>query len=217
MAALASHNVPSLDKVVDGLKEHGVFPDILPYSTAQQLKGVLEISYPSGASITAGQKPHRDEVQQEPKVRFHPPSALDASASYTLIMTDPDLMKHNDPLDKQVRHWVQPGLKLATAESPVLAAVRPPHTTFLASAPMPMTGAHRYVFILARETRDVGTGERNGQADFKERLKFDATEFVREQGLEVVGVALMKVAPTAAAGAADAALMAESAKHMVTG
>jgi phosphatidylethanolamine-binding protein (PEBP) family uncharacterized protein len=143
--------------------------------------------------------------------------ALDTSATYTLIMTDPDLMKTNDPIDKQVRHWVQPGL--STSESGELTATRPPHTTFLPSAPMPGTGPHRYVFILAREpTGSAPTvGERDGNADFKERLQFLAGEFIKEHNLHVVGVACMKIAPTAAAGADDVKLMAESAKHMVTG
>jgi hypothetical protein len=143
---------------------------------------------------------------------------LDAAASYTLILTDPDLMKTNDPVDKQVRHWVQPGLK-TLGQGPELTSTRPPHTTFLASAPMPGTGPHRYVFILAREPSDSGPtiGERGGIADFKERLGFFAGEFIKEHNLEVVGVATMKIAPTAAAGLDDLKLMAESAKHMVTG
>ncbi|KAL1699867.1 phosphatidylethanolamine-binding protein [Schizophyllum commune] len=231
MAAL-HQTTPSLKEVIEGLREHSVFPDVLPYSTAQELKGVLEIRYPSGISITAGQKPHRDEVQGEPSIRFHPSTALDSAATYTLIMADPDLMKRNDPLDKEVRHWVQPGLKPAAGNptltrtdptvtrggGPSLVPTRPPHTAFLPSAPMPGTGPHRYVFILAKETRkDVGTGERGGNADFAERLKFDATAFIREHGLEVVGVAVMEVAPTAGAGVDDAKLMAESAMHKVVG
>jgi hypothetical protein len=135
-------------------------------------------------------------------------------------MTDPDLMKTNDPVDNQVRHWVQPGLSPSSDGGADLRPTRPPHTNFLPSAPMPGTGSHRYVFILAREP-SAGTaptvGERDGAADFKDRLKFFAGDFVRDHGLEVVGVACMKVAPTAASGLDDVKLMAESAKHMVTG
>jgi hypothetical protein len=133
-------------------------------------------------------------------------------------MTDPDLMKTNDPLDKQVRHWVQPGL--SPSASGELTASRGAHTTFLGSAPMPMTGPHRYVFILGREPSSAQAptfGERGGDADFKDRLRFQAADFIKEHNLEVVGVAFMKVAPTAGAGAADAKLMAQSALHMVTG
>ncbi|KAL1717007.1 phosphatidylethanolamine-binding protein [Schizophyllum commune] len=192
MAAL-HQAIPSLNEVIESLKEHSVFPDVLPYSTAQELKGVLEIRYPSGVSVTAGQKPHRDEVQGKPSIRFHPSSALTSTATYTLIMTDPDLMKRNDPLDKQVRHWVQPGL------NPAAGNPTPPSRT------------------AAEAGKDVGTGERGGDADFAERLKFDATAFIREHGLEVVGVAVMEVAPTAGAGVDDAKLMAESAVHKVVG
>ncbi|KAL1747253.1 phosphatidylethanolamine-binding protein [Schizophyllum fasciatum] len=256
MAALDQAR-PSLNEVVETLKERGVFPDVLPYSTAQELKGVLEICYPSGATITAGQKPHRDEVQNEPTVRFHPPEALSPTAHYTLLMADPDLMKRNDPANRQVCHWVQPGLRVARGAagrvggvgaasgasaaarastdadgSALLAPTRAPHTTFLPSAPMPGTGAHRYVFVLAKEPGEgadaarggetngkgsIGTGQRGGDADFAERLGFDAVAFLREHGLEVVGAAAMEVAPTAGAGVDDAKLMAESAVHKALG
>lgn len=82
---------------------------------------------------------------------------------------------------------------------------------------MPMTGSHRYIFILAKESREVGVGDRDGEADFKERLRFVAQDFITEHGLVVVGVTAMKVAPTAEAGKDDIKLMAESAKHLVTG
>jgi hypothetical protein len=135
-------------------------------------------------------------------------------------MTDPDLMKHNDPLNKQVRHWVQPGLTIAEGASD-LHTTRAPHTSFVGSAPIPGTGAHRYVFILAKESEKgaerVGVGERAGQADFKDRLRFSAADFIKEHGLEVVGVAFMEVEPTASAGVDDAKMIAEVMKHVVTG
>lgn len=125
-------------------------------------------------------------------------------------------MTTNDPLDKQVRHWVQPGLKYSSS-SGELTSSRGPHTSFLPSAPMPMTGSHRYIFVLAKEAREVGVGERDGEADFKERLLFVAQDFITKHDLVVVGVTAMKVAPTLEAGKDDVKLMAESAKHFVTG
>jgi hypothetical protein len=133
-------------------------------------------------------------------------------------MADPDLMKTNDPINKHVRHWVLPGL--SPSESGELRPTRPAHTSFLPSAPMPATGPHRYVFILAREPSAAmapTVGERDGLADFKERLQWSAGDFIRDHNLEVVGVACMKIAPTAKSGLDDIKLMAESAKHMVTG
>jgi len=203
-----------LGDAAHALNDHGIWQDILPDVNPSQLKGQLEVRYPQ-ASITPVVEPHRDEVQQEPEIYFHGGEGLESDAKYTLIMTDPDLMKTNDPLDKQVRHWVQPGL--TSSGSGKLTATRGPHTSFLPSAPMPMTGPHRYVFILAKESRDIGTGERGGEADFKERLRFVAQDFINKNGLTVVGVTAMKVAPTAEAGKEDVKLMGESAKHMVTG
>ena len=37
MAAL-HQAIPSLNEVIESLKENSVFPDVLPYSTAQELK-----------------------------------------------------------------------------------------------------------------------------------------------------------------------------------
>ncbi|QIX00589.1 hypothetical protein AMS68_006106 [Peltaster fructicola] len=210
----SSTTVPSLDVTANALKDLGVWDDILPDVNPSQLKGVLEIKYPSGVSIYPVATPHRDEVQGEPKAYFH--GELDSNAKYTLLLTDPDLMKTNDPIDKEVRHWVQPGLSYSSSTGE-LTSSRGPHTSFLPSAPMPMTGSHRYIFILAKESREVGVGDRDGEADFKERLRFVAQDFITEHGLVVVGVTAMKVAPTAEAGKDDIKLMAESAKHLVTG
>lgn len=214
----SSSAIPQLGATNSALRDAGVFADIIPSVRENQLKGVLEIAYPKVA-VSAGVQPHRDEVQEEPTIRFHPISALDKDARYTLIMTDPDLMKTNDPINGQVRHWVQPGLVPSTSGSNELTATQPAHTSFLPSAPMPLTGPHRYIFILARETgtTPIGVGERGGQADFKERLQFVTEDFIKQHGLEVVGVTFMRVAPTAAAGVDDVKLMAESAAHMVTG
>jgi phosphatidylethanolamine-binding protein len=133
-------------------------------------------------------------------------------------MTDPDLMKANDPINKQVRHWVQPGLTLPVGGTDQLKPTRGPHTTFLASAPLPGTGPHRYVFILAREHgTDPGVGERNAHADFKDRLQFSAGDFVKAHGLEVVGVSYMTVAPNISAAVENVKLTAETVKHAVTG
>jgi hypothetical protein len=145
--------------------------------------------------------------------------ALDSDANYTLIMTDPDLMKRNDPVNKQVRHWVQPGLTPSSTGQ--LVPTRKPHTTFLASAPLPGTGAHRYVFILARESDKgvdrLGVGERGGEADLKDRLQFVAADFIEEHGLEVVGVAFAQVAPTTTAAVDNIKLTAKAAAHAVAG
>lgn len=67
----SSTTVPSLDVTANALKDLGVWNDILPDVNPSQLKGVLEIKYPSGVSIYPVATPHRDEVQGEPKAYFH--------------------------------------------------------------------------------------------------------------------------------------------------
>uniref|UniRef100_A0A0W0EXP5 Phosphatidylethanolamine-binding protein n=1 Tax=Moniliophthora roreri TaxID=221103 RepID=A0A0W0EXP5_MONRR len=213
--------LPSNAEVLAALRESHVIPDVLKEDPP--LRGVLEIVYPSGANVIVNAKPHRDQVQAEPTIHFHPADALDSESSYALIMTDPDLMQPNDPKNKQVRHWVITSLKPRVSETPTYAELQrtssATHTTFLPSAPMPSTGPHRYVFILAKGlVREPTVEKEKGRpADFNERLKFEADAFIKENNLEVVGVAFMSVQPTLAAGVDDVKLMAESVMHSVTG
>ncbi|KAK7050908.1 hypothetical protein VNI00_005020 [Paramarasmius palmivorus] len=232
--------LPSTAEVLSALKESHVIPDVLQQEPSLQVRltssykfmsqsltdvmqGILEIVYPSGVNVIVNATPHRDQVQSEPTIRFHPADALSPDSSYTLIMTDPDLMQPNDPKNKQVRHWVISSLKPKVADTPTYAELQrissSTHTTFLPSAPMPTTGAHRYVFILAKGTVSEPSLEKEKErpADFNERLQFEADTFIKQNNLEVVGVAFMRVQPTLAAGIDDVKLMAESALHTVTG
>lgn len=67
----SSASVPSLGVAANALRDAGVWSDILPDVNPSQLKGVLEIKYPSGVSVFPVATPHRDEVQGEPKAFFH--------------------------------------------------------------------------------------------------------------------------------------------------
>ncbi|KAI5478625.1 hypothetical protein MNV49_004767 [Pseudohyphozyma bogoriensis] len=202
------------------LRDSDVIPHVLPESVADSLKGILTIKYPSDAIACQGEENARSKVQDTPEVYF---DASDSGATYTLIMTDPDLFMENDQYGGQVRHWLESGVTFSQSGKASFASASGNTTAHLGPAPGPVTRKHRYVFILAREPSgyspkkpdDFEVGEKG--EDLKGRMKFDAAKYVQDQGLTVEGVAYMLVGPDLESYATNAKLGVESLAKKVVG
>lgn len=98
------------------------------------------------------------------------------------------------PFLSPILHWLQPGLKTTTPDTP-LSTTEAPIASWAAARPPPGSGPHRYVVVLyeqpeglnvARWVAQVGEGKEMGLAA---RVRTSLDEWVRELGLgEPVGV-----------------------------
>ncbi len=101
-----------------------------------------------------------------------------------------------------------------------------------------MNSKHRYVFIVAKQPSLQSQGQADDptstspslsnptvtnltqggpDADLKDRVKFDAWQYVQEAGLEVVGVTYMEVSGNVSSTLDDVKLTAQSLAHKVMG
>jgi len=206
--------------MVNSLEKLDVIPDVLPSGTQTSAK--LWLDFGGKAKVEqAGTPVDRQTTQTEPDVYSDVES--DSGALYTIIMTDPDLLKKNDQMSGQVRHWLQPGLKFSGANQPAKKTTDAV-SNYVGCAPAPGTGAHRYVFILARQggsapsRSDFPNAEpRQGDEDLKDRMGFNAYEYIQQKGLEVVGVTMMEVSANVQSAVDNVKLGAEAVAHKIQG
>ncbi|GAA5897649.1 hypothetical protein JCM6882_000060 [Rhodosporidiobolus microsporus] len=202
------------------LRTGDIIPSILPEELTASLKGPVKIHFPE-ATASLGEEVERPKTLSQPEIEF--PEA-DAGASYTLIMTDPDLFKHNDPVSGQVRHWLQSSVNFDATTKRTTTSLNPPVlNSYVPPSPAIGTGKHRYIFILAKEPAAYtpAVEKKNyplqDPADLKDRLKWTAAEYIKEEGLTVEGVGWMEVAPDLASTKDNLVLTAEAIKNKVTG
>ncbi|GAA5826380.1 hypothetical protein JCM11251_002341 [Rhodosporidiobolus azoricus] len=207
-------------ELLNKLRQGDIIPSILPEELTSSLKGAVKIHYPE-AQASLGEVVERPKTLAQPDIEFE---EADMDARYTLIMTDPDLFTHNDPVSGQIRHWIQSGVGFdpsskrttTSLNSPVLNSYVPP-------SPALGTGKHRYIFIIAKEpaTYNPNTKDKNyplqDPADLKDRIKWNAAQYLKEEGLTVEGVGWMEVAPDAASTKDNLVLTAEALKNKLTG
>lgn len=98
----------------------------------------LRIVYADQPPLQFGQLLRTDAVRRAPAVSW----SADPQAFYTLLMSDPDAPAHWWPFLGEVRHWLVaniPGADVAAGQT---------LSEYLPSGPPPLTGTHRYVFVL---------------------------------------------------------------------
>ncbi|GAA5875130.1 hypothetical protein JCM3774_001646 [Rhodotorula dairenensis] len=205
--------------VLQALRSGDVVPDVLPESETSAIKSALRIHYPE-YTVSEGEAIPRAATLKQPDLEL--PSA-DPMATYTIIMTDPDLTHKNDKVTGQVRHWLQSGVKFdETSKRTAAAASSTAVNDYVPPSPAYGTGKHRYVFIAAREPagyagpqgKDFPT---NGPADLKDRMRFDAAQYCSEENLTIEAVGYMRVDADAAATRDNIALTGEAIKNAIIG
>ncbi|KFA53801.1 hypothetical protein S40293_01732 [Stachybotrys chartarum IBT 40293] len=101
------------------------------------------------------------------------------SASYLLLLVDPDAPTPDDPKFAFWRHWVLPGLQPLSSDN----AVAQTKHALTESAP------HRYLLLLFREPPSLDLAKEDvGGEEFVQRRSFKAAEFVEKNKLTLVGV-----------------------------
>ncbi|KAF8576857.1 PEBP-like protein [Ramaria rubella] len=169
--------------------------DILPQiSSLQSVELVVTFNLPGSEPVSLQANEIQTlswrQTESRPLISFF---AEKSSATYTLIMTDPDAPTPNDTKYAYWRHWIQPGLR-PSAPGEEAQSDKAPLTEYMAPGKKdPSADAHRYLFILFREPgpehpyhalvkSDVGA------ENFEARRSFDAKEWISKYGLEPVAL-----------------------------
>ncbi|KAK9423775.1 putative Phosphatidylethanolamine-binding protein [Seiridium unicorne] len=135
------------------------------------------------------------ECKIAPSVSFAPEADASSSASYTLILTDPDAPTPDDPKFAFWRHWVLSGLQPLSGDSGEVALTKGPVTDYLGPGPKDDSKPHRYLFLLYREPEGlVLKKEDAGGEEFVQRRSFKPAEFAEKFGLKLVSVNWMTCA-----------------------
>ncbi|GAA5993407.1 hypothetical protein JCM10908_002652 [Rhodotorula pacifica] len=205
--------------LIQALRAGDIIPDVIPESATSSIKSALRVHYPDHV-ISHGEAIPRASTLKQPDLEF---PDVDTDATYTIIMTDPDLTHKNDKVAGQVRHWLQSGVKFdKTSKRSAAAFSSTAVNDYVPPSPAYGTGKHRYTFIAAKEpagyagptNKDFPT---SGPADLKDRMRFDAARYCEEEKLTIVAVGYMQVGPDAASTKDNIALSAEAIKDTVVG
>ena len=146
--------------VVSVLQREGVVSDVVPPDFIPTI--LFMIVWPTGKKATLGNFLTREDTLEEPEVHLLSMPSVEAStASYTLVMTDPDAPSRADPKYCQFRHWVVrkifhkyaqsltifqiTGLRIPpVADFPFAVKTQPSATPYRPPGPPPGSKVHRY-------------------------------------------------------------------------
>ena len=116
--------------------------DIVPDVIDVLPQEVIEIEYPSGAVVKAGNELTPTQVKDVPLKVSWP---ADPASLYTLCMTDPDAPSRQAPKFREWHHWLVvniPGSDVAAGQT---------LSEYVGSGPPKGTGLHRYVFLAYKQ------------------------------------------------------------------
>ncbi|XP_050667757.1 protein D2-like isoform X2 [Leptidea sinapis] len=116
---------------------NGIVPDVIPKAPAD----TVQVSYPSGVTVSQGNELTPTKVKDVPKVLY----TANPDDFYTLAMTDPDAPSRKEPKFREWHHWLVgniPGDNVGAGET--LSA-------YVGSGPPEGTGLHRYVFLVYKQ------------------------------------------------------------------
>ncbi|KAG5350117.1 hypothetical protein C0989_012625 [Termitomyces sp. Mn162] len=194
--------------VVSVLQKEKVIPDVVPADFIPTI--FFTIVWPDGKEATLGNFLTREDTLEEPRIHvIHMPSVEASTASYTLVMTDPDAPSRADPKYRQFRHWVVrktfhlklcfksltilqiTGLRIPpVTESSLVVKTQPSTTPYRPPGPPPGT------FLLFEEPESgfvVPPGAPEYGIALEERRSWNAVDFGNRYGLKLVGVNLFLV------------------------
>ncbi|KAI1851552.1 hypothetical protein JX265_012366 [Neoarthrinium moseri] len=156
---------------------------------------ILSIDYDSKA-VSLGNFFRASECRIAPGVRFPAEAGAPSSASYTLIMTDPDAPTPDDPKFAFWRHWILAGLQpLSSSAEGQVAQTKPTVTEYLGPGPKDDSKPHRYLFLLYKEPEGLELKKEDaGGEEFVQRRSFKPDVFAEKHRLKLVAVNWMTVA-----------------------
>lgn len=131
----------------------------------------LMVQYYGNRQVRNGEELRPQEVVVRPYVAFSVRSPPHHSL-FTLVMVDPDAPDPRQPLLREVLHWLVINIPEGMDPSRGMAVV--PYLS-----PMPVSGIHRYAFMLFRQRGPIGIPSPLLQA----RVRFNTRQFAAQHGL----------------------------------
>ncbi|KAK4694398.1 hypothetical protein P7C70_g8740, partial [Phenoliferia sp. Uapishka_3] len=156
----------------------------------------LQVTFPPSAPtekehhVALGNELTPTQASPEPSFSFVPPPGSKPDQTYTVLCVDPDAPSKVDQKWGPVRHWVQGGVRVGGGK---VVVERGAVMGYKGPGPPPKTGLHRYIFAIYRDTLPGGVKPLEEQKTFKDnelqsRLNWPFAEFVKENGLELLGM-----------------------------
>ncbi|XP_055303786.1 protein D1-like [Sitodiplosis mosellana] len=124
-------------EVEKAFTDNEIVPDILNASP----KKIINVSYPSGVTVSLGNELTPTQVKDVPQVSWK----AENGAYYTLLMTDPDAPSRVSPTFREVRHW----LIFNILESDITSGEEV--FEYRGSGPPKGTNLHRYIFLVFKQ------------------------------------------------------------------
>ncbi|KAI0143268.1 phosphatidylethanolamine-binding protein [Pestalotiopsis sp. NC0098] len=133
--------------------------------------------------ITRGEYIGRAGAQTTPSFAW--PKAAPGT-TYLMLALDLDAPFPSLPVLGPILHGIQPGLTAGASGD--LTTSTPPVAGYIGPAPPPLSGPHRYVFLLYEQPSGFDAKKFMPQAEGQEfpmmqRIRFDPSKFVKEAGL----------------------------------
>lgn len=137
------------------LQKNEILKDCLPSLVNNfNAQGTLEIQYDKPAvNVHMGNELLPSDTQTLPVITYHASKPLDLDATYTIIMTDPDVPSRLDNSEGEVCHYVATGFKFDSVKGGVLSGQGVARRPYIGPAPAKNTALHRYVFMLLMEPK----------------------------------------------------------------
>ncbi|XP_034234803.1 protein D3-like isoform X1 [Thrips palmi] len=133
-------------RAIVAMEKEQISPDVVDKIPSE----VAKVTYPSGASVNLGNELTPTQVKDIPAVSWN----AEASAFYTLCMTDPDAPSRKEPTYREWHHWLVgniPGADVSKGET---------LSEYVGSGPPEGTGLHRYVFLVYKQSGKLAFDEK---------------------------------------------------------
>ncbi|XP_060517233.1 protein D3-like [Cylas formicarius] len=144
--------------------------DIIPDSLDEAPSAKVTVIYPGEKEVDLGKELTPTDVIEEPKVSWD----ADPKKLYTLSMIDPDAPSRENPIYREINHWLVVNIKgndLTTGET---------ITPYRGSRAPKGTGLHRYIFIVFEQSGQIAVNEQDLKT---ERRNFNLRKFAKKYGL----------------------------------
>nr|CAD7394092.1 unnamed protein product [Timema cristinae] len=157
-------------------KDFELIPDVIDVGP----KAMLNVSFPSGVDASFGNMLTPTEVKDQPTVLF----PAEPEATYTLILTDPDVPDREQPVDGEWIHWLVvniPGRDLALGDISKGEVLR----EYVGAAPPEGSGYHRYAILAYKQPEELDFNEKKlDKTMAKDRYRFKTRMFVDKYNLK---------------------------------
>ncbi|KAI1287976.1 Phosphatidylethanolamine-binding -like protein F40A3.3 [Halotydeus destructor] len=128
------------------MEKESVIPDVIDVLP----KDILEVRFPSGAVVKAGNELTPTQVKDVPTELSWP---TEDGALYTLYVTDPDAPSRLDPKYREWHHWL-----VVNIPANEVGRGRTIYE-YVGAGPPKGTGLHRYVYLAFKQPKELNPDE----------------------------------------------------------